>query len=569
LKSGTGEIYRITRDFINKRQGLSRLDSTRKFMPIQKDDTKILQFIQQELQGLNGEDLERISLLRRTELPSILPRTLRREREDPLEQTLTATDLPLETTMQPPEPPATSVKSQEKGPRLAELKAMLAKAEEVARIEERLSEQQDRAADLKRRIQNWKEKNEELKTLVNQEAALAPFAQFPPNLAVLIDAYEQGERQQHPLLQEIDDEKTDLLNTLVTLPEGDFLQNKFLWTGTGIIAITLIAGLILSLEGIWRHLFPVGFAIGIGLIIGSVLKDRSNASKRTSLHDQIDRLYKKQESLEEAFQKEHAPFLEILKKSGCKDMKELQEKNRVYRNLSQTRQNLEDQMKELLQGKILEELKAEQTTCNQKIAEIESQIRSYGSVPTDLYSLQEEIRRLERGNTPDETLTLQNPTADDRTEMIPRPPSDVIATTLSSKLHPSNYRKLAPMDPESLQATATLLLKQLAPDSQWEIVFSSEGVVSLRGPDGSPLSWENISSGSLDLLWAVLFLSEQGLLKEKHPFPLLLDDPFIGLDSKRQDALLEVLRAMGRHRQVILCTTRTLPTKEGDHQVIL
>jgi len=67
----------------------------------------------------------------------------------------------------------------------------------------------------------------------------------------------------------------------------------------------------------------------------------------------------------------------------------------------------------------------------------------------------------------------------------------------------------------------------------------------------------------------LLFLSGQGLLKNKHPFPLLLDDPFIGLDTKRQIALLKVLRTISRYRQVIFCTTRDLPIQEGDHQIKL
>jgi hypothetical protein len=140
---------------------------------------------------------------------------------------------------------------------------------------------------------------------------------------------------------------------------------------------------------------------------------------------------------------------------------------------------------------------------------------------------------------------------------------------LSFHLTPSIYEKVAPLDPGSMHATATTLLKRLAPVPLGELFLSPDGVVSIKGPDGSFLPWENLSSGTLDLTWVVLFLSGQGLLKDKHPFPLLLDDPFIGIDPKRQAALLDVLRALGRHRQVILCTTRTLPIKEGDHQIHL
>ncbi len=91
----------------------------------------------------------------------------------------------------------------------------------------------------------------------------------------------------------------------------------------------------------------------------------------------------------------------------------------------------------------------------------------------------------------------------------------------------------------------------------------------LKDPDGGTVPWDRVNSGSLDLIWALVFLSSQGILKGKHPFPLLLDDPFIGMDPKRQAGLMDILRALGRNRQVIYCTTQTPPMKEGDHQVKL
>ncbi|HEX9758636.1 MAG TPA: AAA family ATPase [Nitrospiria bacterium] len=571
IKTSQGEIFRITRDFTNKRQALSKLDQSRKFVITEKEDTRILGFVQQELHGLQGDDIEKTSMLKRDGLPSFhSPNSKKNAVSSSKQDTSFTAPLPGPDPSVSPTEPSLSQEARDK--RLTELMTMQEKAEKVLQIEEKLNNQRDKASDLKRRIRLWGEKIEELKTISAKEASLVLFSEAPPNLDEMAQAYEQSEKDQQPFLQEIDEEKTTLLNNLLTLPEINLLQNKFLWIGSGIIILNMGVGLAISLQGFLRHLFFLGFATGIGFILWSIWKDRDHSSKRSKLHDQIDQLYRKQEAQEEIFQKTYGPFLDFLKKTGCKNGAELREKIRGYRNLSRAKEDLEKQIRELLQENTPQALDEDFKKYSKEIEHLETQLKNLGDAPSDLYSIQDEIRKLKQGPTLDQTQMMQPPGPEIEKDLaLSSTPTETGNSThrLSFHLTPSIYEKVAPLDPGSMHATATTLLKRLAPVPLGELFLSPDGVVSIKGPDGSFLPWENLSSGTLDLTWVVLFLSGQGLLKDKHPFPLLLDDPFIGIDPKRQAALLDVLRALGRHRQVILCTTRTLPIKEGDHQIHL
>ena len=572
LKSNKGGIFRITRDFTNHRQALSKLNSEKKFITQTKDETQILQFIFQELQGLKAEEVEKTSFIRRSDLPSARSNKLPSQKGDHPQPERSPENL-----TSPANTEKVSTALREKKEHLAELKIMKEKAETFFQIEENLAENQDQAQDLKERIQLEHEKSNELKTIMIQETAFSIDFQFPTNFEDLIRAFEQGEKDQQPFLNEMEEEKTALLNNLIQLPETTLFQNHFLWLGTGIITLFFIIGSFMNLQGGLRHLFIIGFAIGIGFILWSIWKDQSVASKRTALHDQIDRLYKKQETQEETFKKDHASILDLLKKSACKNADELREKNKIARNLLQKQNEFEKQIHDLLQGKTIEELKQALQNIQTRLESLESEKLTFEGTPSDLYSIQEEIRILEEealaeASSDEKTQFQKIAETSQPTKTLSIPSvlqEDPLSNPISANLDPMLYQNLFPLKPEAMRVAANALFKSMAPQQPWEISLSPEGNVSLKDSDGSSLPWKKINSGSLDLIWIVLFLSGQGLLKNKHPFPLLLDDPFIGLDTKRQIALLKVLRAISRYRQVIFSTTRDLPIQEGDHQIKL
>lgn len=572
LKSNKGGIFRITRDFTHHRQALSQLNGEKKFLTRTKDDAKILQFIFQELQGLSGEEIEKSSFIRRSDLPSARSNRIAAPKKDlPHPENSRLNAVPSTDTHE------VSPALREREERLTELENMKKKAETFLQIEEDLADQQDQAKDLRKRIQLESEKSNELKNIIIQETAFSIDFIFPPNFEDLIKTFEQGEKDQQPFLQEMEEEKTEILNNLIQLPETTLFQNRYLWLGTGIITINFIIGSFMNLQGGLRHIFLVGFAFGIGFILWSIWKDHSVALKRTDLHDQIDLLYKKQETQEETFKKNHASILDLLNKSACKNTAELREKNKIARNLLQKQNEFEKQIRDLLQGKTIEELKQALHNIQIKIEKLESEKLSFEGTPSDLFSIQEEIRILEEKssadtNSDEKSQILKIFETSQPTETLSVPSAlqeDSLSNPLSANLDPMLYQKLFPIKPESMRVASNALFKSMAPQQGWEITLSPEGNVSVKDSDGSSLPWKNINSGSLDLIWIVLFLSGQGLLKNKHPFPLLLDDPFIGLDIKRQIALLKVLRAISRYRQVIFSTTRDLPIQEGDHKIKL
>ena len=80
---------------------------------------------------------------------------------------------------------------------------------------------------------------------------------------------------------------------------------------------------------------------------------------------------------------------------------------------------------------------------------------------------------------------------------------------------------------------------------------------------------ETLSHGTLDQVFLSIYLGLVINLGPDYPFPLLLDDPLLTLDSRRQEVILETLREISKKRQVLLLSNSLYPLKEGDHQIRL
>ena len=74
--------------------------------------------------------------------------------------------------------------------------------------------------------------------------------------------------------------------------------------------------------------------------------------------------------------------------------------------------------------------------------------------------------------------------------------------------------------------------------------------------DGRMLDEQRLSSGTRDQLYLALRLAVCDTLEQTKAVPLILDDPFITSDDARTAQGVELLRRLGRRRQIILLSCR-------------
>ncbi|MBR3866618.1 MAG: hypothetical protein IKM54_02355, partial [Butyricicoccus sp.] len=113
----------------------------------------------------------------------------------------------------------------------------------------------------------------------------------------------------------------------------------------------------------------------------------------------------------------------------------------------------------------------------------------------------------------------------------------------------------AKVSPE-ITARAVEYMTFLTDDRYQEIRVDEKLRASTGIGDGRLLNALQLSSGTRDQLYLALRLAVCDTLEQTKSVPLILDDPFITSDDDRTERGIELLRRLGRQRQIILLTCR-------------
>ncbi len=306
--------------------------------------------------------------------------------------------------------------------------------------------------------------------------------------------------------------------------------------------------------------------------------DFAKVNRRKTLETRLRENERQRMRIESNFKKENAACLDLLRKSGCADIPALKSKISEYEHYRLAKRELETERDDLFGGKTIEELRAETETLRRDISEIEQTLKNSSTLPSDLTLIAEEVRTIER--------ELAAPSADVAVAKSPAPlkavsaeagalpdgtPMDWVQSDPSLEPcleNPAIHSILA----ERLSEWKTLAsrwLTRLLPRLEGEFTIGDALRPAFASPHPGPGRWETLSSGERDLAYLIYHLSLTQTIARTFPHPLFLDNPLTVLDTRRQLAILDILREMSQNRQVLLLSSITIPAQAGDHRIQL
>lgn len=565
FKTPNGEVYRLAKDFIKDIVILSKHDPPiKKFIPIEKRKENVFRWIQQQCGGLNGSQISHYFVLDRLRLASChMESGMSQETEASTLVEPSAAETVLESER--PQDPAAKQK------RLQELKATADKAEQLFQIEEQLSDAQGRVGVLRRKLTDLKKLAQELEQINEKAKIFAGLEGTSEQLQQRVEEFEEKLIERNREYQTLEDDRSLLEHQLNMVPTDPIYKNKVFIIGAVATVLSFGAGLFISLPGLYQHLYLLGLLIGLGSMVTSVILDMRWLSRKKILEDKIHGKLKNIELLEARFRRGNIKFFDLLKKTNTDSVDAFKEKIKTYDLLLGSRQRLCEEQERLLEGKEPEALQREYEEKSGLIQELDKKIKSYQDTPSDLPSLREEIRMLERemafvlGGQRRTRPSSRSPQADLSTQMDRSP---------SGNGHRNSIKRLL-QDPlarsqNQLLDTARGIFKKVSLGAYLDLVMDESSHVSLF-PNGSstPVPLETLSHGTLDQVFLSLYLGRLMNLGSDYPFPFLLDDPLLTLDAKRQEVVLEILREISQKRQVILLSNAPYPFREGDRQIRL
>ncbi len=555
LQARDGGIYRIAADFLKGILNLSKLDPSGKGTLIEKEKEKIRLWIRKELNGLEETEISSLFMIDRSRLPSAV--SFQNGGFSPLSGSAGSSAAPRPTR-------TSGLSPEEKMEKEKRLKEAQKKLEEISQYEQESLTIRDKASAIKRRI----EESEALDLRLNQlheteEKKYLPLAgieKIPPDL---LKRYEEGLQNKQNELAQLEEETTEVDNQFIGIGAVDPLKNRPLQIGVGVVVFSFVLPLIFTLHGPFRYLFLMGIFSGIGLAAKAYLHLSRQSATKEGLQKKRVGLNEKTHQIEKKFEKEHKEIIELIKKTGAKEIQEFKGLQRTYQNHFRNVQEAVAKKQALLKEETIENLEAQRLELEKKAETLEDKLRDNEGLTQEVYRLQDEAR--DSSNTLESSVDLESSL----------PAFSLTSEELSAsteKLFPLPFLPRAltigkqhgmPLQMEEIRKQADILSSLFSPENKREIHLNELGEIKL-GEAGI----ERLSSGMADQIFLCVALSTWDRFSEI-PFPLVLDDPWINLDPKHQGIALELLRGASKKRQVLLFTFSPSPSTNGDHRVQL
>ena len=569
FKAKNDRIYRLVRDFNGRKSSLAELDSSNQFHATMQDEEPIAKFLAEETGGLPRNTLEGLFSMKAAWMPSARVTAVVRPEPAPVS---TATSISPAGTKPVPHDPAKKQK------RLEELKNLLAHGDRLTAMEDQLSELQTRSAETKRRLRLATEKTADLARLAEEGKSFESLKNLPENYHLVLETSAQQEQLRNEQRVSLSEDEEFLKQDLLAIPNQPFFLNTYFIAGGSLSLTAIVLLTALSLDGLYQQLLMLPLLTGIGLMGYAGFLDFGKLNKRRGIEQKIRETDRQRTRAEAAFKKENALCVDLLKKTGCADVASLQEKLKAYAQFLSVRREMEAQRNQFLGRKTIEELQRDADALASQITEVESKLKASSSLPSDIYLIQEEVRVLEREMAvPFSAGPPPNPNSLPRTSGPIEPPP-VSPDGLSSRFLSPPFRaglQIAPVQAvllghfSELKTQMTRLTEELGGPLETEMSLNEDLAPVFFSPAKTPIPWEILSSGRQDLYHLVHQLAVAQILSRPHPFPLILDNPLPVLDLPRQQIVLDILRKIAQNRQVLLLSSVSYPSREGDHLITL
>ena len=335
VKAKEGDVYRLYRDFVRDEKAIYKYNySSKKFEPQGKDGAYIKEFLKNEAGDVPLKGLTNLFAINSTSLQGF--------------------SLPFNSPMEdkksswPEETGGDNEENTLKAKRLNELKGIMARADELTKVESQIDEIQGKITDTKKRLETIRSVEKEIKELTERIEPLQGCEDLPADTPSMIARYDEKEKKKKEEMEKLIEERSIEEEELKAIDIRPFFTSPLFITGVIVTSLALLVPAFIDLYGILQQINFLGFLLGLGIIGYALFKDFQKGMKKKKKEELINSLKKQEESLKIRYEKDNAPFIEMLNKTSSKDAQELNIKFKKFKELSREMDYLIEKKRGLL-----------------------------------------------------------------------------------------------------------------------------------------------------------------------------------------------------------------------------
>lgn len=554
LQAKDKATYRISADYQKGLFNLSKLDPSGQKTLIEKDRQKITAWVCSQAGGLPESTLASLFLIDRLQLPSTVYQTNGAAKavsngNGSASALAGAPRVPKSDE----KPPLSAEARAEKEARLAEIKLKL---DELAKCEEEMLNARDTHSGLKRRLSQLNELTGQETQLTDTEVKkFVSWQGIEVSRPELLKQYEEAVKNKQNELIALEEEKEATEAERMQLGESEPFQDRRLQIGVIITLLSFLLPIFITLHGPFRYLFPIGVLGGIGLSLFAYLQSAQRSAAKASLGRKSAGLTDKIHSVNKKFDKEYKEVVDLLSKSGCKDVQEFKDRQRAYQQHLHRKKEVKEKREALLKGETVEAIEQQIQQAQERVAALEGRLQGYTDLNEELYRLEEALR----------APGANEPQLVDMPDLGPVPAASAESPTAPflSALAALGRQKGPSLSFEQIEKQANILYALFKKTGNGAVHLKETGEITVNA---SGLG--QVSSGTADQIFVTFVLATLDQLSDT-PFPLLLDEPFSILSPASQETAVELLRGAAKRRQVLLFSAHPFPAKGSDHAIAL
>jgi hypothetical protein len=534
--------YRVIQDFSKRAVNLSKFNpGTKEFTLMHKDWDSTAQFMAGLLPGISEEDYARLFVFRRESCSGHAQQ-----------------GLPASPAAAHPQaranPAAPAGKPSVHDARLAELRDTMRKAEEAADAEYKLDAAKIRAGEIARKLEDMRDAGRRIEELEAAIESLKVCEILPENLPDLINDHDREQGEKMVKTEELAQDIESLTIQRDTIPTANLVMDKLFLGGVAVLGLALLSSLF-PIEGSEIY-FPIGVLAAILLIAAGWYNSSRKNAQRTTVQQEIDALVKDRAEIEKKFQEKGAAIMKFMKATDSQSAADLRDKADNYRRFQADYQDIREQQQRMLGDVNVDDLQAELARQQEEVAALDAAAKALAHHSIDIYSVRQEIERLEAEQAPAPPDFGFPPLDAIPAFTAPAQPTgpglNVLAEiAVASRVSGVEMETLVP----AVESAAQRNLTMVSAGKYVKVEVGPDGLPVVHDKGGAKLAYGALSHGTREL---VCFCLRAGLVEAiagKRRVPFVLDDPFTGLDPARQQAACQLLRSLGTKTQVILFTS--------------
>ncbi len=610
-----GRTYRLVRDLVQGAANLGVLDpNSGKFVPQYRDPGAIRRWLR-EVAGMPARrSFEILFLLERAAMPSARLRGAPGP-GGPLPATVTGRaagvgDDPVGAGARAAAAAPVPIGAAREA-RIAELKAELARIEEMGQVEFRLD-------GVKARLFEIDAEFADMRTLdslaAELEAAIAEFERLgadPAQLETRAHSFKTLVERRAADLAAVEADR-ETLEARAAAPVTPVARDRLVLAGVGTALVCLVAGLLLPIA--FAGAAFAGALAGIGTVAFGVVRDSQAAVRQRAALAGLAALDERVQAIEKRFEIETRSIRSAAEALGVSGPEGVLERVEAYRTFKARRATVGERREALTRQKDFAAIEAERARLTAEVSQLEEQLRGFGGTAAfDAGELRRELAVLEgrAAPPPHEAMTgapekpeasrggprggpgvggeggagipgvaagLSATAADDGPPLVDGPGAGTPGTGPTrgggplAEAFEAWLEAAARVLGESREGVARELLRKaqslvapLTAERHQSLALDADGRLVAIGPDGRTRPAAELSPAAQDTVYLALRLAGFELVARERPWPLFLDDPLVALDDVRLAAACRAIRATARAGgQVLHLAARKLPPALAD-----